>query len=172
MPISRHDQERVDHLKKAAAHLRQTGAPEELAETVEFVLTDEGANFVNRLRWSGAAQENPNLALSMPTVLRDQIKAGAKAAGKSLPAQAVVALNSFLDGTYMPFDPREENLFRASGRTRSNLNVRVNADLRQRVDAHGQQLKEDGVLDWAPSTPQVLKAWFAEKFASPMPKKQ
>ncbi|WP_107400461.1 hypothetical protein [Streptomyces africanus] len=161
MPLSRQDQNRVELLQQASAHLRETGAPK-LAEAVDFVLTDEGANFVNRLRWKGAAEENPNLALRMPLALRDEIKAGAKAAGKSLTAQAVTALNAFLDGKFVP----EQGAARVSGSPQAMLNVRVNAELRKRVDEHGAKLKEDGVLDWAPLTSHVLKAWFVEKFTS------
>ncbi|CAK7288575.1 hypothetical protein [Streptomyces misionensis] len=164
MPLSRQDQNRVDLLKKASAHLRSTGAPEELAEVVDFVMTDEGANFVNRLRWKGAEQENPNLAIRMPLALREEIKTGAQAAGKSLTTQAVAALNAFLDGKYVPFDPKEEDVFR--GGPQAMLNIRVNAELRRHADEYGAKLKADGVLDWAPLTSHVLKAWFVEKFTA------
>lgn len=161
VPLSRRDQERVEKIQEASVHLRETGAPE-LAEHVDFLLTDEGANFVNRLRWKDASEENPNLAIFMETTLRDEIKAGVTAAGKTLPTQAVLALNAFLNGDYLP--TRQENGPRGSGVSKSNLNVRVNGDLRQRVDEHGKKLLEDGVLDWAPRTSHVLKSWFVEKF--------
>jgi hypothetical protein len=160
VPLSRTDQDRVNQLHKASAHLRNTGAPE-LAEAVDFVLTDEGANFIGRLRWRETAQENPNLALVMPKALRDQIKAGAQAAGKQLTTQAVVALNAFLNGEFVP--PRPTRAPYGSGK--ANLNVRVNRELRERADEYGRKLLADGKLDWAPSTSQVLKAWFVEKFA-------
>lgn len=169
MPLSRQDQNRVELLKQASAHLRETGAPK-LAEAVDFVLTDEGANFIGRLRWKETAEENPNLALRMPLVLRDEIKAGAKAAGKTLTAQAVTALNAFLDGEFVPFDPKEEDVLRAAGGPQAMLNVRVNAELRKRADEYGAKLKQDGRLDWAPLTSHVLKAWFVEKFTA-QPKK-
>lgn len=167
MPLSRQDQHRVDLLKQASAHLRTTGAPEEVAEAVDFVLTDEGANFVNRLRWKETGEENPNLALRMPLALRDEIKAGVEAAGKKLPAQAVTALNAFLDGKFVP--ERAAATTRGTGGPSANLNVRVNAELRRRVDEHGRQLLADGVLDWAPLTSHVLKAWFVEKFTAGSP---
>lgn len=163
MPLSQSDQQRVEQLHQASAHLRSTGAPQ-LADAVDFVLTDEGANFVSRLRWKEAGQENPNLPLLMPTVLRDRIKEGAKLEGKSLTTQAVVALNAFLDGKFMPERPQRAPY--GSKVATSNLNVRVNAELRRRVDEYGQQLKDNGTLDWAPKTTNVLKAWFAERFAS------
>jgi hypothetical protein len=162
VPLSRRDQDRVEQLRQASAHLRETGAPK-LADAVDFVLTDEGANFIGRLRWKETADENPNLALSMPTVLRDAIKAGASAQGKNLTTQAVVALNAFLAGDFVP--ERPERGKPGTVAPKSNLNVRVNAELRARVDEHGRKLMEDGVLDWAPLTSHVLKAWYAQKFA-------
>jgi hypothetical protein len=165
VPLSRQDQNRVELLKQASAHLRETGAPN-LAEAVDFVMTDEGANFIGRLRWKAAEQENPNLALRMPLALRDEIKASAKAAGKTLTAQAVTALNAFLDGKFVPDNPKEEGTFRAGGGPQAMLNVRVNAELRKRADEYGAKLKEDGVLDWAPLTSHVLKAWFVQKFTA------
>jgi hypothetical protein len=164
VPLSPRDQERVEKIQQASAHLRRTGEPQ-LAEHVDFLLTDEGANFVNRLRWKEASEENPNLAIFMPTSVRDEIKAGVKRAGTALPTQAVLALNAFLNGTYLP--ARQESARRGSGGSKSNLNVRVNADLRRRVDEHGKQLLADGVLDWAPRTSHVLKSWFTEKFTAP-----
>lgn len=164
MPLSRQDQYRVDLLKKASAHLRNTGAPTELAESVDFVLTDEGANFVSRLRWKGAEQEAPNLALRMPLAVRDQVKAMAAAEGKSLTAQATAALNAFLDGEFTP--ERPERAPRGAGGTVANLNIRVNADLRRRVDEYGQKLLADGELDWAPITSNVLRSWFVDHFTT------
>ena len=164
MPLSSRDQERVKKIQQASAHLRSTGAPE-LAEHVDFLLTDEGANFVNRLRWKEAADENPNLALSMPMTVRNKIKRRVAAANAQIPAQAVLALNAFLNGEFTPARPQE--LFpRGAGGPRANLNVRVNAELRREVDEHGKRLKADGVLDWEPSTSAVLKAWFVARFTA------
>jgi hypothetical protein len=160
--LSRRDQDRVEQLRQASAHLRETGAPK-LADAVDFVLTDEGANFIGRLRWKETAEENPNLPLSMPTVLRDLIKKNAAAQGKNLTTQAVVALNAFLAGDFVP--QRQERGKPGTALPKSNLNIRVNRELRAQVDAHGKKLMEDGVLDWAPLTSHVLKAWYAEKFA-------
>lgn len=163
VPLSSRDQERVAQLKQAAEHCRQTGAPE-LGDAVDFVLSDEGANFIGRLRWKEAAEENPNLALSMPLSLREEIKEGVKAAGKNLPTQAAMALNAFLDGKFVP--DRLERAARGSGGPRANLNVRVNAELRRLADEYGRQLKADGVLDWEPKTSDVLKAWFVVRFTA------
>ncbi|MGW5989524.1 hypothetical protein ACWFRT_13495 [Streptomyces anulatus] len=177
MALSRQDQHRVDLLKKASAHLRETGAPTELADSVDFVLTDEGARFVSRLRWKDLEEESPNLAIRMPRVVRDEIKAnvqkkdeamkkdGSTAAlkkGTSLSMEAAAALNAFLTDEYTPLRPvRGEH----EGPV-ANLNIRVNADLRRRVDEYGQKLLADGELDWAPITSQVLRSWLIDNFTT------
>ncbi|MFJ1782484.1 hypothetical protein ACIOKA_37895 [Streptomyces anulatus] len=162
MALSRQDQHRVDLLKKASAHLRENGAPTELADTVDFVLTDEGARFVSRLRWKDLEQESPNLAVRMPRALRDEIKTTVQRKGTSLPAEAAAALNAFLADDYTPLRPvRGEH----EGPV-ANLNIRVNADLRRRVDKYGQKLLADGELDWAPITSQVLRSWLIDNFTT------
>lgn len=162
MALSRQDQHRVDLLKKASAHLRNTGAPTELADSVDFVLTDEGARFVSRLRWKDLEQESPNLAVRMPRALRDEIKTTVQQKGTSLPAEAAAALNAFLADEYTPLRPvRGEH----EGPV-ANLNIRVNADLRRRVDEYGQKLLADGELDWAPITSQVLRSWLIDNFTT------
>ncbi|MFH8483635.1 hypothetical protein [Streptomyces sp. NPDC018055] len=162
MALSRQDQHRVDLLKKASAHLRDTGAPTELADTVDFVLTDEGARFVSRLRWQDLEQESPNLAVRMPRALRDEIKTTVQQKSTSLPAEAAAALNAFLADEYTPLRPvRGEH----EGPV-ANLNIRVNAELRRRVDEYGQKLLADGELDWAPITSQVLRSWLIDHFTT------
>ncbi|MFD4795914.1 hypothetical protein [Streptomyces anulatus] len=162
MALSRQDQHRVDLLKKASAHLRDTGAPTELADSVDFVLTDEGARFVSRLRWKDLEQESPNLAVRMPRALRDEIKTTVQQKGTSLPVEAAAALNAFLTDEYTPLRPvRGEH----EGPV-ANLNIRVNADLRRRVDEYGQKLLADGELDWAPITSQVLRSWLIDNFTT------
>ncbi|MEU9578787.1 hypothetical protein [Streptomyces chilikensis] len=168
MPLSRNDQERVNRLRQASQHLRTTGAPE-LADEVDFVLTAEGANFAKRIQWQEAEQENPNLALRMPREMRDRIKLNASRSGQTatLATQAVIGLNKFLNGEFMP--PRPQRAPRGTAAEAANLNVRVNAELRQQVDEHGKKLLADGVTDWAPITSQVLIAWFVENFGQPLP---
>ncbi|MEV2259241.1 hypothetical protein OG473_39610 (plasmid) [Streptomyces anulatus] len=162
MALSRQDQHRVDLLKKASAHLRDTGAPTELADSVDFVLTDEGARFVSRLRWKDLEQESPNLAVRMPRALRDEIKTTVQQKDTSLPAEAAAALNAFLADEYTPLRPvRGEH----EGPV-ANLNIRVNADLRRQVDEYGQKLLADGELDWAPITSQVLRSWLIDNFTT------
>ncbi|MCX4606872.1 hypothetical protein OG402_41325 [Streptomyces anulatus] len=162
MALSRQDQHRVDLLKKASAHLRNTGAPTELADSVDFVLTDEGARFVSRLRWKDLEQESPNLAVRMPRALRDEIKTTVQQKGTSITTEAAAALNAFLADEYTPLRPvRGEH----EGPV-ANLNIRVNADLRRRVDEYGQKLLADGELDWAPITSQVLRSWLIDNFTT------
>ncbi|MCI3279192.1 hypothetical protein [Streptomyces cylindrosporus] len=173
MPISRDDQQRVDNLHKAAAHLRETGKPE-LAETVEFVLTSDGRRFINNLAWKPREQEVPNLAMQMPETLRGDIKSKAARAGANLEAEAARALEEFVAGRFTPAQPVRSK----PGETpkKVNLNVRVRADLRAQADEVGRQLLEEGELDWAPRSSHVIVAWFmdrvAEDFVNPIRKQQ
>lgn len=173
VPISRDDQQRVDNLHKAAAHLRETGAPE-LAETVEFVLTSDGRRFINNLAWKPREQEVPNLAMGMTESLRSDIKSKAVSAGANLEAEAARALEEFLAGRFTPAQP--ERFPHGHTPKKVNLNVRVRADLRKRADELGQQLLDDGELDWAPRASHVIVSWFtdrvAEDFRNPIRKQQ
>ena len=174
MPINRvsqrqEDQQRVENLQRAAAHLRETGAPPELAETVDFVLTDEGRKFIGRLSWKKSDQEKPNLPMYMPETLRADIKAAAAVAGANLEAEAQMALEEFLAGRFTPGQTVREPRGEASKKV--NLNVRVNADLRRRAENLGNDLLAQDEMTWAPKASHVIVSWFMdrleEKFVNP-----
>ena len=174
MPINRvsqrqEDQQRVENLQRAAAYLRETGAPPELAETVDFVLTDEGRKFIGRLSWKRSDQEKPNLPMYMPETLRADIKAAAAVAGANLEAEAQMALEEFLAGRFTPGQTVREPRGEASKKV--NLNVRVNADLRRRAENLGNDLLAQDEMTWAPKASHVIVSWFMdrleEKFVNP-----
>lgn len=173
MPLSRDDQKRVELTKKAAEHLR-TGGPArpELADAVDFLLTDEGRKFIGRLTWQSTAEKKPNLALEMPATLRDAIKAKAAAAGANLEAEVEHALGEFLAGRFTPAQP--ERFPRGQAPKKANLNVRVDADLRRRSEELGKQLLAEGELDWAPGITNILTSYFTDRveedFANPVRK--
>lgn len=175
MPLSRDDQQRVTRIREAAQHLRTGGqARPDLAEQVDFLLTDEGRRFVGRLSWQETVQQKPNLALEMPESLRDEIKAKAAKAGASLEAEAEHALSRFLAGDFTPARPKKYK--RGEAPKKANLNVRVDKELRQRATALGQQLLEDGELDWAPGITNILTSYFTDRveedFRNPVKKQQ
>lgn len=173
VPISRDDQQRVTQLQQAAAHLRETGKPA-LADAVDFVLTEDGRKFVGRLHWQERSDEAPNFGIWMPATLRDEIKAKAAAAGAHLQSEAEHALTEFVEGRFTPAQP--ERAARGQAGKKVNLNVRINAALRTRADEMGQELLDEGELDWAPSTSQILVSYFMDRveegFRSPIRKQQ
>ena len=162
VPLSRDDNQRITQLQLASTHLRETGAPE-LAEAVDFVLTDEGRKFIGRISWQKTGQEKPNLAMQMPETLRDEIKAKAAAAGASLEAEAQKALEEFLAGSFTPARPERAPRGQAQAVRKVNLNVRVNAALRRQADELGKQLLADDELDWSPLASNVIVSWFTDR---------
>jgi len=169
----REDARRVENLQRAAAHLRESGAPAELADTVEFVLTEEGRKFIGRLNWKKTSQANPNLALTMPEELRGRIKAAAAVAGASLEAEAHRALEEFLAGRFTPAEPVRAAPGEASKKV--NLNIRVNAELRREAENLGNDLLAQDEMTWAPKISHILISWFTDRleedFRDPAKKK-
>ena len=165
------DQQRVAQLQQAATHLRETGKPD-LADTVDFVLTDEGRKFIGRMSWQKTGEEKPNLAMQVPVTLRDAVKAKAAAAGANLEAEAQRALEEFVAGSFTPAQPKKAG--RGQAPAKVNLNVRVNAELRRQAEQVAGQLLSDGELDWAPRASHVIVAWFMdrveENFVNPVRK--
>jgi hypothetical protein len=162
VPLSRDDNKRVELTKQAAEHLR-TGGPArpELADAVDFLLTDEGRKFIVRLGWQDTAQRKPNLAMEIPVTLRDDIKEVAAAAGAKLEAEAEHALREFLAGRFTPAQPKKAP--RGKTPAKANLNVRVDRELRRRADELGQRLLAEDELDWAPRASNVIVSWFTDR---------
>ncbi|MGW2384377.1 hypothetical protein [Streptomyces sp. NPDC001658] len=173
MPISSADQQRVAMVKKAADRLREVDSPE-LAEQVDFLLTDEGRRFVGRLTWQKTADEKPNMAIQMPEPLRDAIKTKAAAAGANLEAEAEHALKEFLEGRFTPARPVKSP--RGQGPKKVNLNVRVPRGLRSDAEVLSGQLLAEGELDWQPNITNILTSYFTDRveqdFANPVRKRQ
>ena len=173
VPISRDDQQRVARIRQASAHLSKTGAPD-LAAEVDFLLTEDGRKFVGRLHWQERSDEAPNFGIWMPESLRDEIKAKASTAGAHLQSEAEHALTEFVEGRFTPAQPKRAG--RGQAGKKVNLNVRINAALRGRADEMGQELLNEGELDWAPSTSQILVSYFMDRveegFRDPIRKQQ
>jgi hypothetical protein len=155
------DRKRVEELQQASAFLREHGAPAQLADTVDFVLTEEGRKFIGRLHWKKAEQANPNLAMQMPETLRNDIKAAAVVAGASLEAEAQKALEEFIAGRFTPAQPFREPRGEASKKV--NLNVRVNAELRRRAEVLANDLVAQDEMTWAPKVSHIIVSWFVDR---------
>lgn len=160
VPASRDDQKRIANLKKASAHLRSTGAPEELADTVDFVLTDEGARFLNRMRWGSVADGNPNLAMSVTPELRARLKALASENGKKLDQIVQEGFARYIDGTWVP--PQPVKAKSGAGVEKVNLNIRTDAGQRTQL----AQLKpaRSAELGFKVADAWIALAWLLEEF--------
>ncbi|MEV5915809.1 hypothetical protein AB0M00_43870 [Streptomyces chartreusis] len=173
VPISNADQQRVAKVKQAAARLREVDSPE-LAEHVDFLLTDEGRKFIGRVNWQKTADEKPNMPLYMPEKLRDAIKAKAAAAGANLEAEADHAIDEFLAGRFTPAQPVTAP--RGQAPVKKNLNVRLLSVKRAQAEALSRQLLAEGELDWEPNITNILSSYFADRveedFRNPIRKKQ
>ncbi|MFD9721035.1 hypothetical protein [Streptomyces sp. NPDC059076] len=158
VPLRPDDEKHRNNLLTASTRLRDTGH-EELADSVDYVLSPEGAAFIGRLRLDRLGSD-PNtgstLPIRLPKAERDQIKARAKAAGESLSQEAEKGLRAFIDGRFVPQPkPRAR---RNSGALSSAvvLNVRTDAGLNEQADTKAKEMQEAGtrislsavVYDW------------------------
>lgn len=176
MALRPEDQQRVNHLTQAAEYLRANGK-EELADTVDFVRTPEGIKFVNRLRVDRLRRETEegkygqNLAIAMPLVVREEIKASVAQAQRDNPdrdplksitvsSEAVKALQAFVAGDFVPAKP--VRAARGSADRTVNLNVRVDAELRKQAEDFGADNAAE--FGWAPRASHIITAWLVQKF--------
>jgi hypothetical protein len=151
------DDKRIAKLRQASAHLRSTGAPD-LAEEVDFVLTDEGARFLNRMRWGTVADENPNLAISVTPELRARLKALASENGKKLDQILREGFDRYIAGEWLPPEPVK----RSRGVEKVNLNLRTDAGQRKRL----RELKPERSEELGYQVPDawIALAWLLEEF--------
>lgn len=158
VPASRDDdKQRIAKLHQASAHLRSTGAPE-LAAEVDFVLTDEGARFLNRLRWGTVADDNPNLAISVTPELRARLKALASENGKKLDQIVRDGFDRYIAGRWLPPEPMK----RRRGLEKVNLNLRTDAGQRQRLRELKAERSEE--LGFQVADAWIALAWLLEEF--------
>lgn len=161
-------------LTAAAARLREVDSPE-LAEAVELTLTPTGWGRLRRsaAEVSGSGSSDalaPNLPIYMAKAVRDEIKKNVEAAaaakpglGISLPAEAKAALETFLAGKFAPEKPKWAP--RGTAEEKANLNVRVDADLRQRAEEYGAD--HAAKFGYAPRASHVIAAWLIAKYTTP-----
>ena len=168
------DNKRVDQLTQASAHLRSEGKAE-WADTVDFVLSPEGASFVNRLRLQRLRQEGDegkfgqNLAIAMPLVVREEIKANVAKLARDTPGEKITvsteaakALEAFLAGEFIP--DRPQRAAHGTAEKVGNLNVRLDPDLRQRAENVGADHAAE--FGWAPRASHIIARWLVQRFTA------
>ncbi|MEU1134442.1 hypothetical protein ABZ383_32055 [Streptomyces sp. NPDC005900] len=159
MPVPRDDNQRIAGLQEVSAHLRQTGHPE-YADRVDFVLTDEGAKFLNRMRWGAVADGKPNLALSVTPELRARLKALASENGTKLEETVREGFAKYIAGDWLPPTPTRARS--ASGVDKVNLNIRTSAEQRKQMrDLKADRSQE---LGFQVADSWVALAWLLEEF--------
>lgn len=187
MALRPQDRRHVTNLTETAAFLRSSGK-QEWADTVDLMLsgTQEATEFLNRLRVQHLRQSDAegkygqNLAIYMPTTVREEIKANVAKADRehlaksvqaaqeagieiqriTVSSEANKALEAFLTGEFTPAKP--ERAVRGTTQKTSNLNVRVDPALRQRAEDFGAD--NAARFGWAPRASHVIAAWLIQKF--------
>ncbi|MFE6126703.1 hypothetical protein ACFQ6Q_00300 [Streptomyces sp. NPDC056437] len=158
MPLRPEDEQHRRNLVAASDHLRTAGK-EDLAASVDHVLSPQGVAFVGRLRVD-RLETDPNLGDNVPMKVteseRDLLKNAAEASGRPLSSDATEGLQAFVAGDFMP-QPRARAR-RNSGATSVSvvLNVRVDPRALKQAEARQKELKEAGtrvpvstvVYDW------------------------
>jgi hypothetical protein len=157
VPAPRDDDKRIAKLRQASAHLRSTGAPE-LAEEVDFVLTEDGARFLNRLRWGAVAEGQPNLAIGITPELRADLKALASENGKKLDQIVREGFDRYIAGTWLPPEPVK----RTRGLEKVNLNLRTDAGQRERLRELKPSRSEE--LGYQVADAWIALAWLLDEF--------
>lgn len=158
-------------LAHAAARLREVDSPD-LAEAVEEVLKPTGWGLLRRsspeVSGSGHADRlPPNLPVRMPKAVREEIKRNVAAAQAAKPGvkitlatEAERALEAFLAGEFAPEQP--QRLPRGAKVEWANLNVRVDAELRQRAEDFGADNAAE--FGFAPRASHIISSWLIQRF--------
>ena len=160
MPLSRHDLRTKQQVEEGVNALREIGklGP---AATIAGLLTPAGAAFVTRLY----AERVPSpLPVSMPETERAHVKACAEESGDNLSTLADQAMYEFVEGIFQP-RPYTRSISRGEPAERSNLNVKIDKRLRDRVEEllRDEAFVED--LGWKPrGTGVVVRLWLQERF--------
>ncbi|MEV8625270.1 hypothetical protein [Streptomyces sp. NPDC051079] len=128
-----------------------------LADAVDEILAPGGWQLLKPP--ATATGSGKNIAMPMPSAIRDDLKAASTTA--SLSADANEALTKFLAGEFVPPTPARAR--RNSGATADtvNLNVRVDADLVQKVtDIAAERSDEYG---WKVTPARIAAAYLLQK---------
>lgn len=156
------DREHHQNLIEAARVLRDHGR-DQLADSVDHVLSPQGWGMLGRLRADDKGGSLPdNLPIGMQRAVKEHIKAAAAAAGDDLTGVVEEGLTAFVDGTFRPGKPRRGAF--GSG-DRVNLNLRPNAEVRARAEAVAEELAEE--LGWKPAVSTLALLWLLERYPLP-----
>ncbi|MGW7283910.1 hypothetical protein ACWGH4_00165 [Streptomyces sp. NPDC054847] len=162
--MARKDNQIRQQIATAASHLRDTGKPD-LADAIDLVLAPAGWGILRRSDPdAGDATSAPNLPIRISATDRDRIRAAQEQAGTSLIADATEGLNAFIAGEFSPEQPARS--VRGSGEEKVVINVRIDEELRKRVEQAAEERADE--LGWKPRPMHVIREWLIqEKYPAP-----
>lgn len=155
-------------VQEAVAYLRTADRPEH-ADAVDHLLTPAGWSMLGRLRAAeGAAETDTPLPIRLAKTDKDRIKAAQEKAAEqeasdSLTADVEEGLEAFVAGDFSP-QPAARSAYGA-GEEKVNLNVRVSAELKARVEQAALDRADE--LGWTPKPMHVAAAWLNHKYPAP-----
>ncbi|MGS2592098.1 hypothetical protein [Streptomyces hebeiensis] len=147
MPLNPRDRQRRDNLVKAAQVLRSTPEHADLADDIDYVLSPDGALFVNRLRKHGEADaggpktEQPdNMPIRIPEDRLKVLQQGRKD-GVNLTEVVENGFRDWLTGKFeLRLEPRAK---RGSAPTSGIVNIRPHQDLQDTVAAKCERVRAE-----------------------------
>lgn len=131
---------------------------EQLADAVDYALTDNYADAAIYNRREKGRRSTYNLQISTTEAIHDQLHAAAKAAGTNLSAAAEKGLRAFVAGKFTPDQPPRAGY----GTGKANINVRFDKDLRAEADKRCKELTEQ--LGRKVALTHVVKQYLWETF--------
>ncbi|MEU0912118.1 hypothetical protein [Streptomyces althioticus] len=126
-----------------------------LADLVDVLQERANLRKAREAVWSELNHLNPNFPMRVPMELRDRIKANAAMSGASLEGEAHRALEEYLAGRHEPSKPKRA----PKGIPTANLNIRIDKDIRHRVEQRSLERFEGGESSWAPKTSHIIISW-------------
>ncbi|MGW1870975.1 hypothetical protein ACWCPS_36220 [Streptomyces mauvecolor] len=139
-----------------------------VADAIYLVLSPKGMPLIGRLQTLRTEDAGTtNVAIRMPIVLREHLKAQAAAAHETLSDDAADALRQFIDGTFLPEKPRRaaRSAPGTAAATSGNLNVTPPADLAKQAAELGRARSDE--LGWTPRLPSIITAYLVGKYGRP-----
>nr|WSX25620.1 hypothetical protein OG690_38020 [Streptomyces tubercidicus] len=163
MPPKRRDHTKQRELLAQASEKLKALNEEQLADAVDYALTDNYADAAIYHRRE-KTRKTPNTGIGSTKAIREHLHAAAAAADTNLNAIANEALHAFLDGTFTP-QRAERAAYGSVTDEAANINVRLDKDLSAQARKRCQALADE--LGWKPNITQVIKQYLLMKFPLP-----
>lgn len=170
MPPKRRDHTKQRELLAAASEKLKALNEDQLADAVDYALTDNYADAAIYHRRE-KDRKTTNLGIGVNEAIRTGLYEAAAEAGVTLGLVAEEGLQYFVDGTFTPKEfvhvtvdgvDLKVNLRKAYGPADVNLTVRLANDLLAQAKDRCQDVAEE--LGWEPTPTEVIRQYFMECF--------